>query len=80
MGNDRVRNVCVNGIVRVLDVLLLQADYVEIGSEWDVSVEDHVFCRIESSSGGCDELGGEIVFLKIKCSNGKRSDRTCSSR
>ena len=89
MGNDHVRNVCVNGFVRVLDVLLLQRDYVEIGSEWGVSVEDHVFGRIESSSGGCDELSGsrvtargasEIVFFNRKCTIGKRSDRTCSSR
>ena len=32
MGIDSVRNVCVDGTVRVLDVLLLQSDYVETWS------------------------------------------------
>ena len=69
--------------------LCSKAFFVEIQSEGDVSMEDHVFGHTERSSGGCDDQSrGSIYrqrskrnrFTERQCTIGRRTNRTCSSR
>ena len=56
LGSDDARNICINGTVRVRDVLTLQSADVETWCKWCFGSEDLVLgCFQGTLSGGCDQ-------------------------
>ena len=56
VGPDHARDMCVNGTVRVCDVLALQSADLEALGKWCVGTEDHVHGCFEGTlSGGHDQ-------------------------